>query len=280
MPFLSHRGQRIHYAAPKGSPEQWHRGRTLLVLVHGFGGSTRHFDALALALGEHVLPLALDLPGCGQSAGEALRDVDALARFVIEVVDVLAPGAKVACLGHSFGGLIAAELALSYPQRVEQLVLLASSPRVRLHPEMARQALMRDWNEQFLRGSFGPLATEAQVQVVLEDLRAMRLPSDADAAMLARLTLHDVTKRLGSIRARTLVIVPTDDIIISPRHGKTWALGVPDARYVEIAGAGHYVQLENTTSVAHHVGAFLSERKQPVEREGHAFAKLTEGEQP
>jgi pimeloyl-ACP methyl ester carboxylesterase len=251
MSYLEIADRRVFYSAPRQLPPN-------LVLVHGFGGSSRQFTPLLEELGDDVVPLAIDLPGCGRSSGEALTTVADMAQLVVDVVDALSPERRpFTLLGHSFGGLVAAQAACTNPARVERLVVVASAPRIRLHPEMAVQATSGEWNEEFLRGSFGPLITEEHIQLVLDDMRAMRLPRGVD--LIERWTSHDIRTRLGDIAARTLVVVPSDDVVVSPRNGAIWAKGIPDCRQVTIAGAGHYVQLEKAADLAACVRQFISE---------------------
>lgn len=232
----------IHYLAPAGLPPN-------LVLLHGFGGSVRHFEPLLAELGRAATPLAFDLPGCGRSTGVAPANVGSMVSCVIDVLDALAPEAPpFVLLGHSLGGLVAAEVALARPERVRSLVLVASSPRMRLHPEVRRQAMTGCWDDEFLRGSFGPQACAEHVRWVSEDLRALRLPRGTDAAGFW--AGHDVCARLHEIEVDTLVIVPSDDAVVSPRNGELWRRGIRHARLVEVSDTGHYVQLEDPRAVA------------------------------
>ena len=249
MPLLQRGNHLIHYHAPAGLPPN-------LVLLHGFGGSVRHFEPLLAELGQAAVPLAFDMPGCGRSTGVAPASVGAMARCVLDVVDALCPGAPpFVLLGHSLGGLVAAEVALARPERVRALVLVASSPRIRLHPEVQRQARTRTWDEEFLRGSFGPHASEEHVQLVSEDLRALRLPQGSDA--LASWTAHDISARLHEIEVDTLIIAPSEDVVVSPRNGELWRRGIRRARLTEVPDAGHYVQLEDPQTVAREIRGLL-----------------------
>src|SRR5574337_242258 len=107
-------------------------GGPLLVLVHGAGGTHRHWPEEVRALpGRRVI--ALDLPGHGGSPGPAPGTVAGLARSVLGLLDALGvPGAVVA--GHSMGGAVALTLALEAPARVAGLCLVGTGARLRVSP--------------------------------------------------------------------------------------------------------------------------------------------------
>jgi pyruvate dehydrogenase E2 component (dihydrolipoamide acetyltransferase) len=114
-------GLRIRYAR-RGQAEG-----TPVLFIHGFGGDLDNWLFNIDAIGEKHPVIALDLPGHGQSAvklpGTSLQ---ALANFVarfMAVIDV--PQAHL--VGHSVGGAIAAQMALSQPQRVASLSLIDSA---------------------------------------------------------------------------------------------------------------------------------------------------------
>ena len=97
-----------------------------LLLLHGFGGDLNNwlFTAPALA-GEHVV-YALDLPGHGGSSKDVgAGDLDFLARAVGQFMDSQELE-RAHLAGHSLGGLVAGSLALSAPDRVGSLALVAA----------------------------------------------------------------------------------------------------------------------------------------------------------
>ncbi len=55
----------------------------------------------------------------------------------------------------------------------------------------------------------------------------------------------------------TLIITGSDDVIISPRKGKLLLKQLPNARLVNIAGAGHYLQVEEPDKIAQVIEEFL-----------------------
>src|SRR5512134_4136239 len=67
--------------------------------------------------------LALDLPGHGRSGGAALVSVDAIADWIVDVLDA-AGLERAALVGHSLGALAVLDCAARHPARVEKIALL------------------------------------------------------------------------------------------------------------------------------------------------------------
>ena len=70
--------------------------------------------------------LALDLPGHGRSKGQACTSVEAMATWVLAVMDAVGVD-KALMIGHSMGSLVALEASHIAPQRVSQLALLGTT---------------------------------------------------------------------------------------------------------------------------------------------------------
>ncbi|MES2414617.1 MAG: alpha/beta hydrolase [Pseudomonadota bacterium] len=84
--------------------------------------------------------LAPDLPGQSRSAGDSPSSVEEGAAFVETLLD--AAGVKKAALvGHSFGSLIALELAGSAPERVSQLVMVGTAYPMKVTPALQEMSL-------------------------------------------------------------------------------------------------------------------------------------------
>ena len=113
-------GRRIRYLRQGDGDEA-------LVLLHGFGGGldTWLFNQPALAAGRTVY--ALDLPGHGGSTKDVgAGDLDGFARVVADFLAALGHD-RAHVAGHSLGGAVAMALALSQPERVASLTLIASA---------------------------------------------------------------------------------------------------------------------------------------------------------
>lgn len=84
--------------------------------------------------------LAPDLPGHCKSAGDAPPSVEAAAGFITALLDALGVQ-KAALVGHSFGSLIALELAGSAPERVSQLVMVGTAVPMKVSPALLELSL-------------------------------------------------------------------------------------------------------------------------------------------
>ena len=84
--------------------------------------------------------LALDLPGHCKSEGLAPASVEDAARFVVALLDA-AGIKKAALIGHSFGSLIALEVAGSAPDRVSQLVMVGTAVPMKVTPALLEMSL-------------------------------------------------------------------------------------------------------------------------------------------
>ena len=98
-------------------------GNTHLVLLHGWGLNAEVWDCIVPQLSAHFTLHRVDLPGFGRSRGFGPMPLETMAEKVLEK----APS-KAIWLGWSLGGLVASQIALNAPERVEALVTVASSP--------------------------------------------------------------------------------------------------------------------------------------------------------
>lgn len=125
-----------------------HKARAAVILSHGYAEHSGRYDALAGVLTRHGYAVyALDHRGHGQSEGERANVsvfrcyVDDLGRF-IERVREGHPRPPRFLLGHSMGGLVALQLVLEHPEKVEGVAVSAAFIQNATHvpPPLARAA--------------------------------------------------------------------------------------------------------------------------------------------
>lgn len=101
-----------------------------LVLLHGWGLNAEVWRYTAERLAPHFQLHLVDLPGYGRSEGFGPMSIEEMADIVLA-----AAPEKAVWLGWSLGGLVASQIALSAPERVEKLITVASSPCFAAHDE-------------------------------------------------------------------------------------------------------------------------------------------------
>jgi len=99
------------------------RGRPVFLLLHGFSGSVRSFDAVVPRLAEHGRVLRVDLRGHGRTGGHDGLDAESQAAAVVGVLDELGID-RVTAVGHSYG----ADVALTLGHRADKIVIISQAP--------------------------------------------------------------------------------------------------------------------------------------------------------
>jgi pimeloyl-ACP methyl ester carboxylesterase len=238
-------------------------GEPVLFLHAAGGAGVWHPFHQALAdAGFEVL--APDHPGFGKS-GE-FPEVDAIDDLVYHYLDVMdALGlARPHVVGASFGGWIAAELAVHSPHRIGSLTLLsAAGLRIPEHPV----------TDIFLLPPAKLIATLYHDPPAAPLAASPGAPPDLDvviaayreATSLARFSwvpyLSDpkLERRLRRISAPTLVVAPSDDRLIPVEHARRYAARIQGARYAEVPDCGHAMYFERPAEFAAEVTRHLSE---------------------
>ena len=254
-----------HLLLPDGRNFAWRasgRGAPL-ILIHGWGNSAAIFGDLVSRLPDFH-SLAPDLPGYGASTPAAQVDLAALADDFIDWFDALGQE-RVTLLGWSLGGMLAQELAARWPQRIERLILVATTPRFVSAPDWphglsdsAVRALARDFKqapastlESFWRRQFHGE----------EEIPAPLLPEVEPATALGGLELlrqTDLRQQLSKITMPTLVLHGSNDVIIPIGAGRFLAATLPQAFLHEVSNCGHLPFYSAALPVSAVIRRFLS----------------------
>jgi len=188
-----------------------------------------------------------------------------------------------AVLGHSFGGQVALEYALRFPNSLSHLVLLDTGGDARWAMENASKVLAArgyrpeivDLAQRWLNGEVPPKDSFRALMklgkaynpysgvgyLVRELLRgAWRSKLRPEALIFATHHLEPgwtVMDRLGEIEVPTLVMAGEDDFVFPPEHQAQLAAGIPHARLRLIEHAGHNPHDEQVAEVMEELRAFL-----------------------
>ncbi len=240
-----------------------------LLLIAGLGTDHRAWAGVAPALAADFRCISFDNRDCGRSdlagAGYTIADMAADAAGLLDALGI--EQAHVA--GWSMGGAIAQELAITVPERVQRLVLIATytsgDPR--------GTAIFEGWSllrrrlspEDYLRVTYPFVFTrrdyrreafiEGMIQAALADPR--RQPAEAYERQVAATTTFHSEGRLHGIGAATLILNGDDDVLTPLRFARTLEREVPDVRLVLAPGAGHGILWSDPRFVAREMAAFL-----------------------
>lgn len=228
-----------------------------VVLLHGFGGTHRAWDGVVGLLPERYRPLALDLPGHGDAA-DAARPITF--EGCVEHVLARAPQRFALC-GYSLGGRVALHVALAAPQRVQRLVLVASTAGIedereraarRDSDELLARQLEDEPYERFIeRWRSQPLFADEPPEVG-ELARADQRRNDplALAAVLRGIGTGQMTPlwdRLGELAMDVAVVVGERDRKFRALGARVVGL-LPRAELIVVSG-GHGLPLENPAGI-------------------------------
>jgi 3-oxoadipate enol-lactonase len=242
-----------------------------VLLVHAGIADGRMWEPLAerLAAAGHRV-VTCDLRGFGRTPLQP--GVVSNAGDLVALLDALGIAAA-AVVGASFGGHVALELALSAPERVRALALLAASldafdesAELQAFDAEETAALERDDLDAAVAANVRMWVTrggrDADPAVVALVAAMQRDAFVAQAGVDAELEAFDppVAERLGEIAAPAFVAVGADDVADFHRIAERLAAELPAARpVVTIAGAAHLPALERPDAVAELLVAFLAD---------------------
>jgi pimeloyl-ACP methyl ester carboxylesterase len=232
-------------------------GAPCVCLIHGTGGTGGAWTHQLEGLADVARVVAPDLPGHGQSGGERPTRIEDFAAFVARFLDALSVR-RVVIGGHSMGGAIAQQFALTWPERVDGLILVGTGARLRVLPRLL-ELLVSDYDEGIrLLMQMGVGATApAELRARLHRLTAANRPGVVLGDLKA-CDVFDVMERVGAIGVPTLAICGEDDQLTPPRYSQLFAERIAGARRVVVPGAGHYVQVEQPAATNAALREFLT----------------------
>ena len=209
--------------------------------------------------------LAVDLPGHGRSAGEALPSVEALAGWLCDVMDAAAlETASVA--GHSLGSLAALEFAARNPDRVRALALLGPAVPMTVSDDLLAAAARNDHVAyELINGwsfsSGGQLGGNERPGVGMSG-DAMRLLERCRDGVLSTdlLACHRYANGLvaaAAVRCPTLAILAARDVMAPLRNAQALLAVLTNARTVTLAETGHSLMAERPGEVLDALRPFL-----------------------
>lgn len=236
-----------------------------LLLIQGLGYARWSWEPVASRLARDCRVLTFDNRGIGDSdKPPGPYSAREMADDALQVLDE-AGVERAHVLGASLGGMIAQELAVAAPERVDKLILCCTTPggeatvpmpqvTVELFAEAAtlppEVALRR-----FVENALAPAAPTELVQQLFDLRSANPLdPAGWQAQAAAGLGFAGVD---GPITAPTLIVTGTKDNVVDPRNSDVLAERIPGAEVRRLEGTGHLFFWEQPDAFVRIVREFL-----------------------
>jgi len=241
-----------------------------LLLIHGLGYARWGWEPVLPGLAERFDVVLFDNRGIGESdAPPGPYTAAEMADDAIQALDEAGVD-RAHVVGTSLGGMVAQELALGYPDRVDRLVLACTTPGgPNAHP-MPQQtvALMAEAAtlepavalRRFVENALAP-ATVAKHPELVDRILAHRIATAQDpvawAAQAAAGATFDAFERLGALAAQALVQHGDEDVVVDPRNADLLVELLPDAHLERLPGTGHLFFWEAPERFVSSVSTFL-----------------------
>ncbi|MBE2225599.1 MAG: alpha/beta hydrolase [Anaerolineae bacterium] len=268
MPTVTANNINIYYES-NGSGEP-------LVLISGLGYNMWQWHKMVPGLAESFQVITLDNRGVGQTdKPEGPYSAALLAADTAALLTALGiPKAHI--MGHSMGGFIAQEMALSYPDKVDKLILAStnfggphhlpitpeamavlgdttSDPVTRFKNGLAvstapgwsenNEAMIADWLTWRMANLVDPVAYQAQMAIGL--------------SLLSEEACFE--NRLPDVQAETLILFGEYDKVVPPGNAELLAAKIPNSSIHFLPDAGHFFPMETPEAANEAVVAFLNE---------------------
>jgi pimeloyl-ACP methyl ester carboxylesterase len=250
-----------------------------VVLLHGLGATKASFLPTIAALAPSYRPIAIDLPGFGDSAKPLLGAYDArfFARAVTALLDALELE-RAHLVGNSMGGRVAIEVGLRSPQRVGRMVLLSTAlawlrsrpwaPFLRLVPTQLGliQPAPRPVVEAIVRRVIPGSDNEWTAAGIDEFLRSYLLPQGRAAFYAAARNIYleephgpdGFWTRLRGLKPDALFVWGKQDTVVPIAFAPYVREALPGATHLEL-DCGHVPQLERPKETHLAIARFLAE---------------------
>lgn len=220
--------------------------------------------------------VAFDLPGHGRSGGEPLSSIPAYAEAVYHGVEALLASGRgrrptpvgeqsgeeasavgecpLVVAGHSMGGAIALEMALSRTGALAGLILVGTGARLRVLPSALEKMARGERDETLLEMAYAPGAPPELRQRGRVEFRSV--PIQVLYRDYSACDRFDRMQEVASLRLPALIVVGAQDALTPTRYSQYLVDRLGGTLRV-IPGAGHMVMLEKPAEVNQAMGDFL-----------------------
>lgn len=242
-----------------------------LVLISGFASGAWIWYRQIKELAKDFRVITFDPRGVGQSkvSDETPVSIEVIADDTAQLLDKLNIE-KANILGASFGGFVAQEFALKYPEKLKKLILACTSfggthhvapdlevlaafaPTQNLNSsERVRKFMLPAFTKEFA------VNHAEEIEKVCALRESNYVPEIIYSQQLASATTFDAGNRLAELETETLILTGDCDLVVPPQNSKNLAEIIPNARLKIVEGGSHMFFIENADEFNQAVKDFL-----------------------
>jgi 3-oxoadipate enol-lactonase len=232
-----------------------------LLLVNGGAGETCEYQRFLPYIAHGIRTIAYDQRGFGGTVGgDEPYTLKTLADDAVALLDALGV-ARAHVLGFSYGGMLALQMGLQHPDRIQSLIV-GTAPYT--HADMVSNfdgTPPQDYARRLVEMCLTPkglLNPELVAELSLTDrAHARRRDTVAGARRIAAPAGFDMTGRGKDISAPTLLLYGGDDPMSPPRFGQRLNEEIPNSRLIVFEGARHSFFREFSAEVGQRVSDWI-----------------------
>lgn len=237
-----------------------------VMFIHGAGFDHSVWTLFARHFSRHNWNvLAIDLPGHGRSSGETLTSIEAMANWIIDVLDHLSIE-NVSLVGHSMGSLITLETAARLQIRATKVVLIGSIAPMPVSDPILDATANKPGAAHAMLTSFGFSKQNLMggnpnpgMWMVSDSMRRYEdeIQAALDLDMRACNAYRNGLEAAKEITAESLMIHGDADRLTPLRATKTLQTTLNNARISIVPGAGHSLMVEDPNHVLDQLKAHI-----------------------
>jgi len=247
-------------------PDVTDAGTETIVCLHGIGGNDASFEP-QLALADQYRIVAWNMPGYSQSPAVTPLTFESIAQALQRLITTLDVDA-VHLMGQSIGGMIAQEMYFRFPESIKSLILVATTSAFGGKDESFKNAFLEARLKPLDSGmSMQQVASAAMPDIVAKNTKPhiieaavnsmAPLDSDVYRDVLRCLVTFNRRSEWSQINCPVCLVAGSEDTNAPAVTMQKMAAKLSHARYHEVEGAGHLVNLEKGPEFNTIVRAFL-----------------------
>ena len=254
MPILRIDNTDINYATGKNGIAN---GKKNLLFIHGAGGNHKVWLMQIRYFKDNYNPIAIELPGHGESTGDGEKDIDSYAEWIKKIIERLS---LQTCfiIGHSMGGAIALSFALKYPRSLDGIVLVGTGARLKVSPDILNGIMDNFNNAVKLICKFAYSDHISSYIIEIGEKEMLKTRPDVFYSDFAACNAFDILKDVKNIEVPAMIICGSEDRLMFPKYSHFLNESIKGSKLSIINDSGHMVMIEKTKIFNEKIEGFIS----------------------